>query len=159
VSQRGIKADLYIVLESFVVLRTGSQLAVNKAYELNSSTEAELLVAGPVNVLIEPIAETVFLQIEAGDKFIVAAQRNLILQFHTMNNGVDALFVELGEAHAEATEEEMAGVLCVVQIVGIIHDTFNVTLIVTDRHAGFKNVFHIAKVIIKTKITQIIHIF
>jgi hypothetical protein len=133
---------LQIVLEGLVVFRTWSELAINETDEFDSSTETKLLVAGTVDILIEPIPEAVFLKIETRNELIIAAQGNFILQFHTVDNGIDALFVELGETDAETTEEEVSGMLGIVQVVGIVHDAFDVALIIAYLHTGFENVFH-----------------
>ena len=56
---------LYEVLEGFVVFRTVPQAAVDEAYQLDGGAEAELLVAGAVDVLIEHILDTIFLEVQA----------------------------------------------------------------------------------------------
>jgi len=129
-------------LEGLVVFRGVGELAVDEADEFHGGAETELFVAGTVDVLIEQILDPVFLEVEAGDELIVAAQGNLVLEFHAVDNGIDALLVESSETDAQAAEEKMTGVLGVVQVVGIIHDALDVALIVAHLHTGFKDVFH-----------------
>ena len=54
-----------IILEGFVVFGAIAEAAVDEAYEFDGGAEAELLVAGTVDVLIEHILKTVFLEVQA----------------------------------------------------------------------------------------------
>ena len=94
--------------------------------------------------VVEDVAQTLLAHAELRDEDIVAAQRRLVLQVHASHHGVDALLVKAREAHAERREVEMARVLGVVEIVGIVHDALDVALVVANLHFCFKDIvrFH-----------------
>ena len=50
--------------------------------------------------------------------------------------------MHLGEAQSAAFQEEMARVFHIVQIVGVVHNAFNIALVVAHLHAGFKDIVH-----------------
>ena len=59
-----------------------------------------------------------------------------------MDNGIDALLVERSKADAEAAEKQVTGMLCIVQVIGIVDDAFDVAFVIAHFHACFKDVFH-----------------
>ena len=115
-------------------------MSVDEAYQRNLSAETDDLVGGAVDVLVEDVLHALLLNPEARDELVVAAQGGLVLQRHAGHHGVDALGVHLGEAQSAVLQEEVARVLRIVQVVGIVDDALDVALVVAHLHAGFKNV-------------------
>ena len=76
------------------------------------------------------------------DEFIVALQGNLIGDIDAMHHGIDALTVHLCKTQSACFQEEMACVLHIVEVVGIVHDSLDIALIVAHLHAGFKDLTH-----------------
>ena len=129
--------------ESSVVVVAVAQTTVDEAHQFHGASETEPSVVLSEYVLIEDIAQALFLYGEFGDEVVVAPQRCLVLQVHACHHGVDALLVQFGEAHAELCQVQMPCVLYVVQIVGVVHYTLDVALVVAHFHFRFKCVFHI----------------
>jgi hypothetical protein len=48
--------------------------------------------------------------------------------------------MHLGEAQPTLFQEQMAGMLAVMQVIGVVHNTFDVALIVAHLHLRLKNV-------------------
>ena len=76
------------------------------------------------------------------DEFIIALQGNLIGDIDAMHHGIDALTVHLCKTQSACFQEEMACVLHIVEVVGIVHDSLDIALIVAYLHAGFKDLTH-----------------
>ncbi len=89
---------------------------------------------GTEDVLMEDVSHALLLQPQAREEFIIALQRNLVLQVHSRHHGIHALIVHFGKAEAAFLQEEMAGMLHVVQIVGIVHDALNIALVIAHLH-------------------------
>ena len=81
------------------------------------------------------------------DEFIVALQGNLIGDIDAMHHGIDALTVHLRKTQSAGFQEKMACVLHIVEVVGIVHDSLDIALIVAHLHTGFKNLTHIMDVV------------
>ena len=133
---------LYIVFECLVVFRTVGEFAVDDADEVDYALEAEFVVGCTVDVLVEHVFYSLLGEVETGDELVVALQGRLELQVHSCHHGIDAAAVHLGEAQSAFLQEQMAGMLGVVQVVGVVYDAFDVTFVVTHLHSGFKDVGH-----------------
>ena len=119
------------------------QPAVNKAYKVNHSLEAQLVVGGAVDVLVKDVAQPFLLQVDARQKLVVTPQRRLELQIHPCHDGINAAAVHLGEAEPALLKEQMACMLGVMQVVGIVDNALDVALIVADHHPRSENIVHI----------------
>ena len=105
-----------------VVVLAVAQFAVDEADEFYGCLEAELLIAGTEDVLMEDVSHALLLQPQARKEFVIASQRNLVLAGSFSPPRIHALIVHFGKAEAAFLQEEMAGMLHVVQIVGVVHD-------------------------------------
>ena len=123
-----------------VVVFAFAETAVDETDQHDLALEADGFVGGPVDVLVEDVLEAVLLEPQTGDELVVAAQGSLVLQFHAGHDGIDASGVHLGKAKATLLQEQVTGMLGVVQVVGIVDDTFDVALVVAHLHTGFENV-------------------
>lgn len=92
--------------------------------------------------MMELISQSFLFHGQPGNKVVVAFQRHFIFQLHARHHGVYALIMELGEAHAQRFQEQVARVLRVVKIIGVVNDTLYVALVVADFHFCLKNIFH-----------------
>ena len=128
--------------EGFVILPAVCQLAVNEAHKVYHALEAELVVGGAVDVLLEYVAQPFLLYVEARDELVVASQRCFILQVHPCYHGVGAAPVHLGEAQSAPLQEQVARMLGVMQVVGVVYDALDVALIVADHHPRGENIVH-----------------
>ena len=54
---------------------------------------------------------------------------------------IDTLLVHLSKRQSAMFQEEVARMLCVVQVVGVVDNTLDVALVVAHLHTGFINVF------------------
>ena len=72
-----------------------------------------------------------------------ATQRDLISEVHPRHHGIHSLAVHFGKAQPAALQEEVARMLCVVQVVGVVYNSLDIAFVVADRHAGFKYIFHL----------------
>ena len=111
-----------VFLECLVVVLAVAQFSVDEADEFYGCLEAEFLVLGTEDVLMENISHALLLQPQTREKFIIALQRNLVLQVHSRHHSIHAPVVHFGKAEAAFLQKEMAGMFHVVQIVGIVHD-------------------------------------
>ena len=87
---------------------------------------------------MENISHALLLQPQTREEFIIALQRNLILQVHSRHHSIHALVVHFGKAEAAFLQKEMAGMFHVVQIIGIVHDALNIALIISYFHLRLK---------------------
>ena len=67
--------------------------------------------------------------------------RGAIVDFDTVEHRVYPLCVHLRERHPGMLAEFMAGMLEIVEIYGIVHDTFGIDFIVADLHREGKYIF------------------
>lgn len=125
-----------------VVVLALSEPAVDQAYQIHPPTEAELLVAGPEEVVVEHILNALLCQSHPRDDLVVGSQRHLELHRHPRHHSIDALGVHLGEAQSARLQKQVPRMLAVVQVVSIVHNTLDVALIVAHRHSRLKTVFH-----------------
>ena len=49
--------------------------------------------------------------------------------------------MHLGKRQSALFQEQVTGVFCIVEVVGVVHNAFDVALIVAHLHAGFENKF------------------
>ena len=89
---------------------------------------------------MENISYALLLQPQTREEFIIALQRNLVLQVHSRHHSIHAFVVHFGKAEAAFLQKEMAGMFHVVQIVGIVHDALNIALIIPYFHLRLKNI-------------------
>ena len=75
--------------------------------------KAQPVVGLSENVLMEYVLDAFLRQTELRDKCVVAAQWRLELQIHAGHHGIGALFVDLGKANTQTSQEEMSRVLCI----------------------------------------------
>ena len=129
-----------VFLECLVVVLAVAQLSVDEADEFYGCLEAEFLVLGTEDVLMENISYALLLQPQTREEFIIALQRNLVLQVHSRHHSIHALVVHFGKAEAAFLQKEMAGMFHLVQIVGIVHDALNIALIISYFHLRLKNI-------------------
>ena len=127
-----------VFLECLVVVLAVAQFAVDEADEFYGCLEAELLVAGTEDVLMEDISHALLLHPQTLEEFVIASQRNLVLQVHSRHHSIHALVVHFGKAEAAFLQKEMAGMFHVVQIIGIVHDALNIALIISYFHLRLK---------------------
>ena len=90
---------------------------------------------------MEDISHALLLQPQTREEFIIALQRNLVLQVHSRHHSIHALVVHFGKAEAAFLQEEMAGMLHVVQIVGVVHNALNIALVIPHFHLCLEYVF------------------
>ena len=114
--QEGVRGLLLLFFfkeggEGVVIVRTLSQTSVNQHYQFGGAFEAECTIAFAVEVLVEDVAQALFLQSQTRDETVVAAQRLLVLQVHARHYGVDAPLVQLCETNAERHQKLMTCVL------------------------------------------------
>lgn len=128
--------------EGLVVILAVGQLAVYYAHKVYRTLEAELVVRGAVDVLLEHVAQPFFPYVEARVELVVAPQRCLELEVHACHDGVDAAAVHLGEAEPALLKEQVAGMLGVVQVVGVVDYALDVALVVADHHPRSENIIH-----------------
>ena len=129
--------------EGAVVVLALAEASVDETDEFYGGTEREAAIGFAIDVVGEYVAQTFLLHVETRDERVVATQRCLVLQVHASHNGIYALLVQTSEAHAERREIEVACVLGVVEIVGIVDDALDVALIVANLHFGLENVFRL----------------
>ena len=86
--------------QRLVVLFAIAELAIDEAHQLHCGAEAESLVGGTEDVLVEDVSHSLLLQPEARDKLVIALQWRLVLQVHASHHGIHTLAVHLGEAEA-----------------------------------------------------------
>ena len=65
---------------------------------------------------MEDVSHALLLQPQARKEFVIALQRNLVLQVHSRHHSIHTLIVHFGKAEAAFLQEEMAGMLHVVLI-------------------------------------------
>ncbi len=98
--------------------------------------EAQLVVGLTVDVVSEDVAQPFLSHVDARQHHVVAVEWGLELQVHPCHDWVHVFFlVQFGVANAKAVDEAVACVLCVVEVVGIVHDAFDVALVVAHLHA------------------------
>ena len=90
---------------------------------------------------MEDVLNALLLKPETRDEFIVAAQRCLVLQVHASHNGIDTLFVHFCKRQATMLQEQVACMLSVMEVVGIVDNALDVAFVVAHLHEGFKNIF------------------
>ena len=122
-----------------VVLATG-EAAVDDAHQFRLRTEAELVIGNAVDVVMKHVLDALFGQSEARQKFIVGSQRGLKLHGHTGQHGINALLVHLSKTQAALLQKQVAGMFAIVQVVGIVYNTFDVAFIVAHLHPGLENI-------------------
>jgi hypothetical protein len=71
---------------------------------------------------------------EQGTETITGAQGLAVTDIDTSNEEVNALFVQTGEAFAESGEVLMAGMLEIMEVIGIVDDPLEVTFVIADGH-------------------------
>ena len=91
---------------------------------------------------MEHILDALLGQVQSGDDDVIGTQGHLVLQLHTGHHGIDPLLVHLGEAQSALFQKEVARVLAIVDVLGIVDNAFDVTLIVAHFEARFKDIFH-----------------
>ena len=92
---------------------------------------------------MEDVADALLHGSQAADVLVVGAQGGLVLYLEPRHHHVDALRVQLGEAHPAFQDEQMPRMLHVVLVVGVVHDALQVALVVAYPLPIFEDVFHV----------------
>lgn len=108
--------------------------------EFYHTAETKFVVSGAVDVLVKHVSEPFLGDGQSRDESIVAAQGHLVLQVHPGHHRIDALLMQLGKTQSCMLQEQVAGMLYIMQIVGIVDNTLDITLVVSHVHACLKNV-------------------
>ena len=91
---------------------------------------------------MKDIFDALFCDVETRAKLIVTLQRRLILKIHPCHHGIHPLPVHLSKAQSPLFEEEVPRMFSIMQVVGIVHYSLNVTFVITHLHDSFKNIVH-----------------
>ena len=94
------------------------------------------------NVLVEHVAQAVFLHREAHFKPVARAERSFEAHFQIGDHDVNAAFVEFGKFDTFGFYKLMAACLGVVLIDGIVDDALEVAFVVANAHFVNKNRLH-----------------
>ena len=120
----------------------GQKPAILRCNAVHLRLAAELVVGLAEDGLVEDIADALLLGFQAADVFVAGTQRHLVFDFETSHHHIDALFVQFGETHPAPDDVEVARVLHIVLVVGVVYNTLNITFVVTDNVCVLKNIFH-----------------
>ena len=90
---------------------------------------------------MEHVLDALLLEPQTRNELVVAAQGRLELQIHASHHSIDSFFVHLGKRKSALAEKQVTRVLGIVEVVGIVHNAFDVAFVIAHLHTGFKNVF------------------
>ena len=119
------------------------EAATHGGHAVHLCLAAELVVGLAKDGLVEDVADALLLGHQAADIFVAGTQRHLVGDFKPCHDDVDALVVQLGETHPAVEHIEVTRVLHIVLIIGVVYNALNITFIVANHVAVFKDIFHI----------------
>ena len=134
---------IYIRSEGFVVVFAAGEASVDNTDEFRLGSETEFFVGSTIDVVVENIFDALLCQSETRHKLIIGSKRRLELHRHPRQHRIYALLVHLGKTQSALFQEQMAGVLTIVQVVGIVDNALDVALIVAHLHPRLKNILRI----------------
>ena len=73
-------------------------------------------------------------------KLIIWSEGRLKLHRHAGHHSVHTLLMHLRKTQAALLQKQMAGMFAIVQVIGIVHDTLDVALIIAHLHPRLKNI-------------------
>ena len=134
----------YIGCEGTVVVFAAGETAIDDTDQFCLCPKTEFIVRDTGDVVVEDVFDAFFRQSQSRHKFVVRSQGHLKLHGHPGQYGIDALLVHLSKTQSALLQEQVTGMLTIVQVVGIVDDALDVALIIAHLHPGFKNIllFH-----------------
>ena len=109
---------------------TAGKGAVDDADTIDLCFDALDAVGLAVDVLLEDVADTFAVDVEAGKELLTSAKGRTIVDGDTADHDIDALAMKFFETDADTLDELMTGDLKVVLIVGIVDNSLYVAFVV-----------------------------
>jgi len=122
---------------------TAGKGAVDDADTIDLCFDALDAVGLAVDVLLEDVADTFAVDVEAGKEFLTSAKRSTIVDGDTADHDIDALAMKFFEADADTLDKLVTGDLEIVLVVGVVDYSLDIAFVVARLQLeGVSIIFH-----------------
>ena len=129
--------------EGGVDLFTAGKGAVDDADTIDLCFDALDAVGLAVDVLLEDVADTFAVDVEAGKEFLTSAKRSTIVDGDTADHDIDALAMKFFEADADTLDKLVTSDLEIVLVVGVVDNSLDIAFVVARLQLeGVSIIFH-----------------
>jgi len=122
---------------------TAGKGAVDDADTIDLCFDALDAVGLAVDVLLEDVADTFAVDIEAGKELLTSAKRSTIVDGDTADHDIDTLAMKFFETDADTLDKLVTGYFEVVLIVGVVDYSLDIAFVVARLQLeGVSIIFH-----------------
>lgn len=122
---------------------TAGKGAVDDADTIDLCFDALDAVGLAVDVLLEDVADTFAVDVEAGKELLTTAKGRTIVDGDTADHDIDALAMKFFETDADTLDKLVTGYFEVVLIVGVVDYSLDITFVVARlQREGVSIIFH-----------------